>query len=450
MVQNIKETIKNTKKHLRKQALHTILEQFDHHVMRLSKTDRRAKYDKMKQNPYSFFRGSTYLFYYDVTKIPFSHHTDENKPTWIMGDLHFDNFSGFQNENQDIVFDVDDFDEGYVGSYLYDVLRMVVSIRLLANQQGFIEEDQDSLVKTYLKTYYKQLKKFAEGEKNPVTTKYTTDNTKGPINKTLKKLEERKASHELDKQTTVDENGERKFNRENTKLGAVSNNEYREICKVWNQYIESLSEKTFQGIDHYVIKDIVKKNGAGIGSTGLKRFYILIEGQHDNEHHDDIILEAKEARTPVPGYFCPYNEEFWNTFNHQGKRVITTQQAMHHEADPYLGYFTMQNREFYVRERSPYEKDIKEKDLQEFKDVKQTIKTMAKISAKIHARADEDIKHGLLDYHSEKEILKAIGEDKDGFKKEMITWSKFYQERVEEDYLLFNEWLEEYFYKKKN
>lgn len=443
MVQDVKQRIRNTNNYLRKQTIHEIMEQFDDQIMRLSKTNRRSKYTKMKKDAYSFFRGSIYLFYYDVTKIPFSFHTTEEKPAWILGDLHFDNFSAFQNEDGDNVFDVDDFDEGYFGSYLYDVLRMVVSIRLVADQQGIDEAEHDELVEIYLKAYYKELEKFAAGEKDPVTRIFTTENTKSAITSTLESLMERKETHALKKQTYLNEAGKRKFDRKKSKLDDVTNNEYKEINKVWDQYVESIKSDVFKGKEHYQIKDIVKKSGAGIGSLGLKRFYILIEGQED-----DIILEAKEARTPVPAYFCAYNETFWEENKHQGKRVINTQQAMHHKSDPYLGYFTLQNRDFYVRERSAYEVDLETTDLNVFKKMKQTLKTMGKISAKIHARADADIEHGILDYHGEDEILKAIGDDKAGFKKEMIIWSKFYKDRVEKDYDLFNEWLKEYYYKK--
>lgn len=40
-----------------------------------------------------------------------------------------------------------------------------------------------------------------------------------------------------------------------------------------------------------------------------------------------------------------------------------TQQAMHHEADPFLGYMTMNDRHFYARERSPYKKKLKAEKL---------------------------------------------------------------------------------------
>ncbi|UOQ48979.1 DUF2252 domain-containing protein [Gracilibacillus caseinilyticus] len=442
MVHNIKAKVQETNQLLRKQSLHTILEQLDGYVMQLSKTNRRKKYRKMKQDPYSFYRGAAYLFYYDVTKIPFSFHTDEDKLTWIMGDMHFDNFSSFQDEEGNLVFDVDDFDEGYIGSYLYDLLRMVVSIRLLAEQQGITDvEERDELVVTFLKAYRKKIKKFAKREEDPKDLYFTTDHTKGPIKKVLKKLEERQETHELHKQTTLNNEGKRVFDREKEKLQEVSQREYNDIVENWSQYMESIDSELFKGEEHYQIKDIVKKTGAGVASTGLKRYFILIEGTTDDENEDDIILELKEARPPIPSYFVPYQETFWKQYNHQGKRVVETQKAMHHKADAYLGYLTIRNFEFYVRERCAYDKDISPKHLDSFKPIKQSVKTMGQIAAKIHSRADQDIDEHLLDYHSEDEIYQTIEQNKDAFIHELVLWSRFYKRQVEQDYQLFLEWL---------
>lgn len=54
MVHNIQTKVKETNRLLRKQSLHTILEQLDGYVMELSNNERRNKYHKMKQDPYSF------------------------------------------------------------------------------------------------------------------------------------------------------------------------------------------------------------------------------------------------------------------------------------------------------------------------------------------------------------------------------------------------------------
>lgn len=363
-----------------------------------------------------------------------------------MGDMHFDNFSSFQDENGNNVFDVDDFDEGYLGSYLYDILRMVVSIRLLADQQGIADEkDRDELVVAFLKSYRKKIKKFAEREKDPTKLNFTIKNTKGPIKKVLKKLEKRTASHELHKQTIVNQQGEREFNREKDKLAEVTAKEYKEMKENWDQYLQSLPKDLYKGDEHYEIKDIVKRTGAGVASTGLKRYFVLVEGTRAYDH-DDVILEVKEVRPAIPAYFVPYNKSFWETHRHQGKRVVATEKAMHHKADAYLGYMTIGNREFYVRERCAFDKDISPKDITEKKPLEQSVKIMGKIAAKVHARADQDIREDLLDYHSEDVISETIEKNKDAFIHEMVLWSRFYKRQVEQDYQLFLDWLETYFY----
>lgn len=117
---------------------------------------------KNSESPFRFFRGSAYLFYYDITKIPFTFHTPVDKPTWIQGDLHMENFGAFQNENGEIVYDVNDFDEGYIGSYLYDILRMSVSISLYCEEMGYSEVEQKGRIAEYLKAYYGQLSDLAK------------------------------------------------------------------------------------------------------------------------------------------------------------------------------------------------------------------------------------------------------------------------------------------------
>ncbi|WP_369522952.1 DUF2252 family protein [Guptibacillus hwajinpoensis] len=258
-----------------------IIDQFDSTLMQLTKAERKTKYSKMSESPFSFFRGSAYLYYYDVTQIPFHYHTQDDKPTWL-----------------------DEIDE---------------SLR------------------------------------------------------------------------------------------------------------------------HYEMKDIVEKKEAGIGSTGLKRYLILVHGESAEDHLTDLILEIKEACTPIPAYFFPYEQAFWDTNKHEGLRVIKAQQAMHHKQDPHLGYVTISDKEFYVREKSPYTKETEPKHIKEYKDLKQTVKTMGQISAKIHARADTDIDHHYLTYHSETEIFRVI-DDWKNLRYEVNEWATFYQKRVKKDYDIFIEW----------
>lgn len=432
--------VKNTREVLRKQVIDTVLNEFDEQCMALSDEKRKMKYAKMMESPFRFFRGSAYLFYYDMTKIPFSFHTNIDKPTWIQGDLHMENFGAFQNEEGEIVYDVNDFDEGYIGSYLYDLLRMSVSIALSCETQGLSTIEQQKRIKNYLAAYYQQLKRFKKEKDDPFHLTFTEQNTNGPVKKVLKKLGKRQRDHLLKDITYINEEGKRVFSWSD-EIEPVSFEESTMLKRLTENYFHSIDNENKKNFSFYTIKDIARKHGTGTASIGLDRYYILIEGEKDANGVDDLVLEVKEVRAPIPAYFLPYREQFWEKFNHQGKRVVATQKAMHHLEDPYLGYLTIDGREFYVRERSPYKKKVKITSLLTAEDFDATVKIMGKITAKIHARADVDTEKELFSYESEEEILKAIGEDFELFCNQIIFVSIAYKEQVNHDYHLFCSWV---------
>ncbi|WP_017811162.1 DUF2252 domain-containing protein [Paenibacillus shenyangensis] len=435
--QAITENVIRTRTKLRRDTLVSVLDEFDANIMNLNPQKRAEKYSKMSQTAFSFFRGSAYLFYYDATRHYFPYHTPADRPTWIQGDLHFENFGAFRNESGDIVYDVNDFDEGYVGSYVYDVLRMSVSIALVCRQLGYDREQQLSMLEHYILSYYKQIRCYAEGKENPAKFIMDESNAKGPVRKLLRKLEKRRQGHFLEKVTAVMQS-DRVF-LENSELAIPSAREQELLEQAWTSYQDTLL-CCEDDVNHYKIKDIAIKHGSGTASIGLDRYYVLIEGGATGEGEDDLILEVKEVRAPVPAYFLPYTESFWQKFGHQGKRVTTTQQAMHHKADPYLGYLTLEGRDFYVRERSPYKKRLKLENIQSTDDMQKILSTMAQLTAKMHSRADRDVSEGILPYHSEREIYKAMGSKPDAFVQHISRWAHAYTDQVERDYQLFCEW----------
>ena len=440
------DRVKNTRTMLRKNIIETILSEFDEQCMMLNHDNRREKYYTMMESPFRFFRGSAYLFYYDMTKVPFAYHTPEDKPTWIQGDLHMENFGAFQNEYGEIVYDVNDFDEGYIGSYLYDVLRMSVSIALFCEAQSINEEEQKKRIVQYLESYYQQLKRFNKKKDDPFTLKFTKDNTKGPVRKVLKKLVKRQSDHLLKDITYINEEQKRVF-AWSDEIKPVSDEERATFESLFESYFESLDAENKQDRSYYLIKDIARKHGTGTASIGLDRYYILIEGGKESHGIDDLVLEVKEVRTPIPAYFLPYREQFWEKYEHQGERVVATQKAMHHLEDPHLGFLTINDRQFYVRERSPYKKKIKASQLQTLEDMDATLEIMGRITAKIHARADVDFEADLFSHHSEEEILKAIGNEFNTFCNQIVFASIAFKEQAKRDYELFCQLVTEKFEK---
>lgn len=422
------ERVKHTRMFLRQDQLERIFDEFDVLCMNLSEEQRLEKYSKMLESPFRFFRGSAYLFYYDQTKNPSIYHTHEDRPTWIQGDLHMDNFGAFQNESGDIVYDVNDFDEGYVGSYFYDVLRMSVSIAIYLEEQGLKQSAQEIAIQHFLQGYINQLKRFQHNQDDPLTLTFTKKNTKGPIKKILKRLEKRQQTQFLQDITQVNEEGNRVF--------------------LWDEALQPVSKEEFDAISkalpHYAVKAIAIKHGSGTASIGLKRYYILVDGETDSLGVEDLVLEMKEVRTAIPAYFLPYNQIFWAYYEHQGARVVGTQKAMHHLEDPHLAYVTIDGQEFYIRERSPYKKKVKPHNYKYEEDYFVTTFIMGQITAKIHARADMDYSD-VFTYDSEAEILNIIGKHQDIFFNSTILQAMSYKELVYSDYELFKEWIDRKF-----
>ncbi|KUP20781.1 DUF2252 family protein [Paenibacillus sp. DMB5] len=436
--QTITEGVLRTRSKLRRDLLISILDEFDGSIMALSHVNRAEKYGKMAQSAFSFYRGSAYLFYFDTTRQYFPYHSAPERPTWIQGDLHFENFGAFRSEDGAIVYDVNDFDEGYVGSYLYDLLRMAVSIALVGRQLGYGGKEQQSFISDYAKAYARQIRRFCQGKDDPADYVVDEDNAKGPVKKLLRKLEKRRQSHFLEK-VTAHMQSSRVF-LENAELLIPGADEQAQLEQAWSFYKQTVVARKLQD-EHFQIKDIAVKRGSGTASIGLDRYYILIEGGMELEGADDPVLEVKEVRAPVPAYFMPYSESFWQAFAHQGKRVTATQQAMHHKADPYLGFLTMDGREFYVRERSPYKKRLKLEDITDAGELTKVLELMGSLTAKMHARADADVDRGILDYHSEQEIARAMGSDSDAFARYIAEWAFGYANQVEKDYAMFKDWV---------
>ena len=97
----------------------------------------QRKFRKMASTPFAFYRGTACLFYADQTDPagPFNDDSFCDKRTsrvWIHGDLHAENFGTYMNGSGELVFNVNDFDEAYVGPFIWDLRRFAASVALIS------------------------------------------------------------------------------------------------------------------------------------------------------------------------------------------------------------------------------------------------------------------------------------------------------------------------------
>src|SRR5829696_8779081 len=128
----------------------------------------RVKFRKMARDPFAFYRGSAALFYADIAG-PYAEADErwvsgEGARVWVQGDVHAENFGTYLDAGGRLVFDVNDFDEAYVGHWTWDVYRFCASLGLLGWQKALPDDTIDDLVQTYTRAYVDRVHHYADAE----------------------------------------------------------------------------------------------------------------------------------------------------------------------------------------------------------------------------------------------------------------------------------------------
>src|SRR5262249_11719814 len=81
-------------------------------------------------SPFTFYRGTFHLFANDVKDGPFRKWSGVDARGPIIGDLHTENFGAYRAVTNEIVYDVNDFDETTSELYDLDLRRLAASLLL--------------------------------------------------------------------------------------------------------------------------------------------------------------------------------------------------------------------------------------------------------------------------------------------------------------------------------
>src|SRR4051812_5449624 len=157
--------------------LSTLTEAFEP-LMKADADAFRTKFRKMAADPFAFYRGSACVFYADMRGLKDRWADERSSRVWIHGDLHAENFGTYMNSDGRLVFDVNDFDEAYIGHFTWDLQRFAGSLALMGWRKALPEQDLRGLVGRYLRGYLDQVGRYQEEDHDFALR---LDNTDGPI-----------------------------------------------------------------------------------------------------------------------------------------------------------------------------------------------------------------------------------------------------------------------------
>jgi uncharacterized protein (DUF2252 family) len=397
----------------------------------------RGKFRKMAATPFAFYRGSAALFYGDMANEddPFSN--EKTSRVWIQGDLHAENFGTYMNNQGVIVFDVNDFDEAYIGPFTWDLKRLSASLLLLGYQKAMSDDEIRQMIETVIGSYASQIARFVRSS-NTQGFALTLDNTDGKLLEILRaaRLDTRVA---LLERNTVIEDYDRRFALDkNTR--SVDGVGRARIEEAFSAYLDTIPLAKRQSRISYKIKDVVARRGVGIGSAGLPSFNVLVEGP-TQALENDIIIYMKQAQTAAPSRVIT-DPSIKGYFEHDGHRTVLSQRALQAYADPWLGYTTLEGSGGQpvgqlVAEVSPYTADLDWEEINELDDILHVLDYLGKAVAKIHCVSDTDSDQTLVPFSTDTAINEVLSGREGEFVSNMVAFGQDYGQVVLDDYRLF-------------
>ncbi|MBO2449794.1 DUF2252 domain-containing protein [Actinomadura barringtoniae] len=401
-------------------------------LMERSPAEFRRRFRKMASDPFAFYRGSACLFYADVKDDDDPWADERTGRVWIQGDLHAQNFGTYMNDDGVFVFDVNDFDEAYVGHFTWDVKRLVASLALLAWSKAISDADIRRLIETYVHAYVDQVRTFATHTGDEKFA-LTLDNSDGHVHDVLAAAIANTRITLLDEMTEVDQH-QRRF-KARAGVRRLDDAERARVEEAYLAYLATIpADKRLRPIT-YEVKDIVGASGFGIGSAGLSAYNILVEG-NSQALENDVVLSMKQGNVAAPSRVVP-DPRIRDYFQHHGHRTAVSRRALQANTDPWLGHTEIDGVGYVVQELSPYEEDLDWSGLTEPDEMVSLLDDLGRATAKIHSVSDSDSDHSLVGFQVEDAINSVIGTDDKQFVEAMVEFGMEYAAVVRDDHRLF-------------
>jgi uncharacterized protein (DUF2252 family) len=310
------------------------------------------KMARMALSPFAFFRGSVPVMAADLAAMP-----STNINAQICGDAHVHNLGAYAAPDGRLVFDLNDFDETIFAPWEWDLKRLATSLVLAGREAHNSDRQCREAVLLCAAIYRDKIRAFSQMTCLEVA-KYRIHRqfTGKPGASVLERSERATPVHTLAK-STVRHGHSRMFREQRPVLAHPSRSTTRHVLAGVEKYRQTLSPSSLHLLNFYRPVDVAFKI-VGTGSVATRDYVVLhFAGEGTC---DAMFLQVKEA---LPSAYAPYVKSP-ETAMHQGQRVIHGQRLMQFQCDILLGWTTIENRQYLVRQLSDHKGSIRDEDLE--------------------------------------------------------------------------------------
>jgi uncharacterized protein (DUF2252 family) len=307
------------------------------------------KYGRMAASPFGFFRGAAPVMARDLAELPRT-----GLLVQLCGDAHIRNLGAFASADGNIVFDINDFDETIRGPWEWDMKRLATSFVLAGREAGTTDRGCRDAVAVLVESYRSALSRFAftpflELARHRVGRELEAT----PIYTVLKKAERSTPLRNLQKLTTREE-GALVFANRLPLLQRITGGEAQRVLASLTAYRETLARERRLIFDAYRAADVGMKV-VGTGSVGTRDYIVLMFGIGED---DPLLLQVKQE---MPSCYAPFLEE--PPAAHNGLRVADGQLRTQMTSDPLLGWTTIDENHYLVRQLADHKSSIEPQEL---------------------------------------------------------------------------------------
>jgi uncharacterized protein (DUF2252 family) len=316
------------------------------------------KYQRMAASAFGFFRGAVPIMAADLAC-----HPNTGITTQLCGDAHVLNLGAYAALDGRLVFDINDFDETIRGPFEYDVKRFATSLILAGREAGVKRSARRDAVLHFTQQYRSMMQTFAAmpvleiaryqihrlSEMDPIPA-ILAQAVRSTPQKLLKSLTE--PAPAVNPKAPTPE-ATRQFRSDPPLLERLDAKEAALVLAAFGPYARTLLPERRHFLEQYSPQDVAFKV-VGTGSVGLRDYVIYCEGLSRPHGVDPLFLQIKEEPASAYARYLPEG----SGHTHQGHRVMDGQRAMQLTSDPFLGYTTIEGRDYLVRQLNDHKASL--------------------------------------------------------------------------------------------
>lgn len=377
------------------------------------------KIERMAAGPFAFFRGTFHLFARDwVDGLLTPAISEAGKPENVsdmVGDVHNENFGTFKAWDDDVHYDLNDFDETTQGPLALDLCRLATSTLLLALDRGDPLERAVPVVMGSSAAYTQTVLAMpgdTVGPDREIEAEHC------PAIDDLLAIARANRRVNFIQKLTDEFKGCRRLKR-SARYFELPAEERALVLHLHEDYRRRMPPAPN---DHfYDVQDVCGRI-AGVGSMGRLRYAVLVNGK-GNEEARNVLLEFKEAYPS--GYdICRGRGPDEEALCRRAEQVVTMQRRSQRACNRHLGYALNGSQSFQVREIGPYDERVDHRSLKSTARFEEVAAVQGRILARVHRAA-------LFRAGAGSKPLAAL---EDAFQQRVLAYALAYADTVHKDW----------------